>query len=59
MFETYLDVKTPVAVGRKPAAEVLVLPPSVGGVKEITDYIGLFDYDLNLIVAAARRTGTR
>ena len=29
---------------------MLVLPPSVGGVKEAIDYITLFDYDINLLV---------
>ena len=26
------------------------MPPSVGGVKEATDYFKLFDYDINLLV---------
>ena len=26
------------------------MPPSVGGVKEVTDYFKLFDYDINLLV---------
>ena len=25
------------------------MPPSVGGVKEVTDYFSLFDYDINLL----------
>src|SRR6478672_13170687 len=49
LVEPYFDLKTPNAIGRETGAEVLVLPPSVGGVKEITDYISLFDYDLNLL----------
>jgi hypothetical protein len=32
---------------------VLVMPPSVGGEKAITDYIKLFDYDIDLFVKAA------
>ena len=28
------------------------MPPSVGGVKEATDYITLFDYNVNLLVSA-------
>jgi hypothetical protein len=31
---------------------VVVLMPSVGGVKEVTDYFQLFDYDVNLLVNA-------
>jgi zinc/manganese transport system substrate-binding protein len=59
LVEPYFDLKTPQAIGRDTGAEVLVMPPSVGGVKEIADYISLFDYDLNLLVAAAKRTGAR
>ena len=35
---------------------LLVMPPSVGGVKEVTTYIQLFDYDVNLLVNAAKDT---
>ena len=33
------------------------MPPSVGGKKEITDYFKLFDYDINLLVNAIKKTG--
>jgi len=62
LVEPYFDLKTPNSIGRATGAEVLVLPPSVGGVKEITDYFKLFDYDLNLLVTALKKvgdTGTR
>jgi ABC-type Zn uptake system ZnuABC Zn-binding protein ZnuA len=59
LVEPYFDLKTPQAIARDTGAEVLVMAPSVGGVKEITDYIGLFDYDVNLLVAAVKRTGAR
>jgi ABC-type Zn uptake system ZnuABC Zn-binding protein ZnuA len=59
IVEPYFDLKTPNAIGRSTGARVLVIPPSVGGVKEITDYFKLFDYDINLIVGAARQAGTR
>jgi zinc/manganese transport system substrate-binding protein len=49
MVEPYFDLKTPNSIGRATGASVLVVPPSVGGVKEITDYFGLFDYDVRLI----------
>jgi zinc/manganese transport system substrate-binding protein len=55
--EPYFDLKTPNAVARDTGAQVLVLSPSVGGVKEATNYIALFDYDLNLLVNAIRQTG--
>ena len=35
------------------------MPPSVGGVKEVTDYFQLFDYDINLLVNAIKKTGAR
>jgi zinc/manganese transport system substrate-binding protein len=59
LVEPYFDLKTPQAIGRETGAEVLVLPPSVGGVKEITDYFSLFDYDLNLLVNAIKKTGAK
>lgn len=57
--EPYFDLKTPNAIARQTGAEVLVMPPSVGGVKEITDYFQLFDYDLNLLTSAIKRTGAK
>ena len=55
--EPYFDLKTPNSIGRATGAEVLVMPPSVGGVKEVTDYFKLFDYDLNLLINAMKKTG--
>ncbi len=57
--EPYFDLKTPNAVARDTGAQVLVLSPSVGGVKEATNYIALFDYDLNLLVNAIKQTGAK
>jgi zinc/manganese transport system substrate-binding protein len=59
LVEPYFDLKTPNSIGRETGARVLVLPPSVGGEKEITDYIKLFDYDLGLLVAAIKETGAK
>jgi zinc/manganese transport system substrate-binding protein len=58
LVEPYFDLKTPNAIGRETGAKVLVMPPSVGGVKEVTDYFKLFDYDLNLLVTAIKSLGT-
>jgi zinc/manganese transport system substrate-binding protein len=58
LVEPYFDVKTPQAVARQTGAEVLVMPPSVAGVKEASDYIALFEYDVNLLIAAFKRVGT-
>ncbi len=57
LVEPYFDLKTPKAIGRETGAQVVVLAPSVGAEKEITDYIKLFDYDLNLVVSALKQTG--
>jgi ABC-type Zn uptake system ZnuABC Zn-binding protein ZnuA len=59
LVEPYFDLKTPNAIGRDTGAKVLVMPPSVGGVKEINDYFQLFDYDINLLVNAIKETGAR
>ncbi len=50
LVEPYFDLKTPQSVAQQTGAQVVVLLPSVGGEKEITDYFKLFDYDVNLLV---------
>ena len=57
LVEPYFDLKTPNAIGRETGARVLVFPPSVGGVKEVTNYFQLFDYDINLLVSAIKEVG--
>ncbi len=57
--EPYFDLKTPEAVSRQTGARVLVMAPSVGAEKEITDYIKLFDYDINLVITAIRQAGAK
>src|SRR6266700_639921 len=59
LVEPYFDLKTPNAIGRETGAQVLVMPPSVGGTKEVTDYFKLFDYDINLFIDAMKKTGVR
>jgi zinc/manganese transport system substrate-binding protein len=59
IVEPYFDLKTPNSIARETGGKVLVMPPSVGGEKEITDYIKLFDYDLKLLVDAIKQTGAR
>jgi zinc/manganese transport system substrate-binding protein len=59
LVEPYFDLKTPMAIGRDTGAQVLVMPPSVGGVKEVTDYFKLFDYDINLLVDAIKKSGAK
>jgi len=52
LVEPYFDTKTPESIARETGAQLLVLPPSVGGEKEITTYIELFDWNLKLLVEA-------
>jgi ABC-type Zn uptake system ZnuABC Zn-binding protein ZnuA len=52
LVEPYFDLKTPNSVARETGAQVVVLMPSVGGEKEVTDYFKLFDYDINLLTKA-------
>jgi zinc/manganese transport system substrate-binding protein len=59
LVEPYFDLQTPNKIARDTGAKVLVMPPSVGGVKEVQTYIQLFDYDLNLLISAAKETGVR
>ena len=59
LVEPYFDMKTPMAIGRDTGAQVLVMPPSVGGTKEVPDYFKLFDYDINLVVEAIKKSGVK
>src|SRR3954471_11538497 len=59
MIEPYFDRKTPDAIARETGAQVIVLAPSVGGEKEVTDYFKLFDYDVNLVVSAIKQSGAK
>jgi len=52
LVEPYFDLKTPNAIARDTGAKVVVLMPSVGGEKEITDYFKLFDYDIDKLKQA-------
>ncbi len=56
LVEPYFDLKTPQSIARATGAEVLVLLPSVGGEREVTDYFKLFDYNIGLLTAALDRT---
>jgi len=50
LVEPYFDLRTPNSIAEKTGGEVAVLLPSVGGVKQVTDYFQLFDYDIDLLV---------
>lgn len=59
IVEPYFDLKTPNAVARDTGATVLVLAPSVGGVKEATDYIKVFDYNVRQLVSTFNSVGVK
>ncbi|MCI0409122.1 MAG: metal ABC transporter substrate-binding protein, partial [Acidobacteria bacterium] len=59
LVEPYFDLKTPNAIGRETGAKVLVFPPSVGGVKEVTDYFRLFDYNIDQLISAIKEVGAK
>uniref|UniRef100_Q02AU1 Periplasmic solute binding protein n=1 Tax=Solibacter usitatus (strain Ellin6076) TaxID=234267 RepID=Q02AU1_SOLUE len=50
LVEPYFDLRTPNSIASQVGGQVVVLMPSVGGNKEVTDYFKLFDYDINLLV---------
>jgi zinc/manganese transport system substrate-binding protein len=52
LVEPYFDLRTPNSIAQATGGTVVVLMPSVGGVKEVTDYFKLFDYDINLLTSA-------
>jgi ABC-type Zn uptake system ZnuABC Zn-binding protein ZnuA len=56
LVEPYFDLKTPQSIANQVGGKVLVLAPSVGGTKEATDYITLFDYDVNTLATALKAT---
>lgn len=56
VVEPYFSLRTPQAIANQVSGgKVLILAPSVGGVKEATDYIQLFDYDVNLLAGALKQ----
>lgn len=55
LVEPYFDLKTPEAIARDVGGRILVLSPSVGGVKTATGYIALFDYNINLLTSTFKQ----
>jgi len=51
LVEPYFDLRTPNSIAQGAGGTVAVLLPSVGGVKEVTDYFKVFDYDINLLTS--------
>jgi ABC-type Zn uptake system ZnuABC Zn-binding protein ZnuA len=59
LVEPYFDSKTPNSIASATGGKVLVMPPSVGGVPDAGDYFTLFDYDVNLLLAAIKGTAAK
>jgi zinc/manganese transport system substrate-binding protein len=59
LMEPYFDEKTPNSIASQTGAKVLVMPPSVGGDKTVTDYFKLFDYNMNLLANALKGIGAK
>jgi ABC-type Zn uptake system ZnuABC Zn-binding protein ZnuA len=55
IVEPYFDLKTPQTIATQTGGKVLVLAPSVGGEKEVTDYLQLFEYDVTQLAAALKQ----
>jgi len=56
MVEPYFDLKTPNSIASGTGGRVVVMLPSVGGEKDVTDYFKLFDYDIALLKKAFDET---
>jgi ABC-type Zn uptake system ZnuABC Zn-binding protein ZnuA len=56
VVEPYFSLKTPQSIASRIGGTVLVLAPSVGGVKQAGDYIQLFDYNVSQLAAALKQT---
>ena len=54
IMEPFYNRKTADLVASKTGAKVLALPPSVGGLKELTSYLSLLEYDLKKVAEGVR-----
>jgi zinc/manganese transport system substrate-binding protein len=59
IVEPYFDLKTPNSIASQTGAKVLVLPPSVGGVAQASDYLKLFETEVSMLVDAIKSTGAK
>ena len=59
IVEPYFDSKTPNSIASQTGGNVLVLPPSVGGVPAASDYLKLFDTNISLLVGAIKSAGAK
>jgi zinc/manganese transport system substrate-binding protein len=59
VVEPYFSLKTPQSIASRVGGKVLVLAPSVSGVKEAGDYIQLFDYNITQLAGALKQATGR
>jgi len=52
IMEPFYDRKTADFVAARAGAKVLILPPSVGGIRSVRDYVGLLRYDIEQLANA-------
>lgn len=55
VMESYFDAKTPEKIAAQVGGKVVTLAPSVGGEKPATDYIQLFEYNVNTLAQALKQ----
>jgi zinc/manganese transport system substrate-binding protein len=54
IMEPFYDRKTADLVASRVGGKVLILPPSVGGVKGLNDYVSVMNYDITQLASAVR-----
>src|SRR5687768_10834858 len=54
VMEPFYDKRTADFVASKTGATVLILPPSVGGMKGVDNYVSLMEYDISQLAAAVQ-----
>jgi zinc/manganese transport system substrate-binding protein len=59
LVEPYFDLKTPNSIASNSGGKVVVMPPSVGGVPQASDYFKLFDTLITQLVSAIHETGAK
>jgi zinc/manganese transport system substrate-binding protein len=55
VMEPYFNLKTATAIAEKAGAKVVVLSPSVGGVRGVNTYIDLLEYNVNHLADALKK----
>jgi ABC-type Zn uptake system ZnuABC Zn-binding protein ZnuA len=53
-MEPFYDRKVAESVAKHTGVKVLILPPSVGGVPNVSDYFQLVRYDVTQLAAAVK-----